>query len=293
MRSETSIKLKNIKFLQLSSGELKVLNDIRESDSTEKTHRTLMAYRGQIAFFVRLAVFSPLVRAWCRKNLTSSWEQALKALSKRDKLNFQFKSQKNLPVFDFLGGLIFLNEASAYQEHSVPEITLLYIATDIFRSSQAAYLIAGRTLSTLRSTGDEKFIQPMTKILENISAIHGAPGYLIYSFFSYHVANFFLENANNAQAAGALHLCYRYLLTASKLEKHCLPELSNFSLGNGSSLIEKLSHNLKIDDSSNKIPFKQLIAFYKVHYSSVITSIEKAAEQTAANLAHQWCKKGS
>lgn len=293
MRPETNIVLKKIKFLQLSPDELKVLNNIRKSDSSEKMHHILMPYRGKIAFFVRLAVYSPLVRAWCRENLTSSWKQALTAVSKRDKVNFQFKPQKNLSVFDLLGGLVFLNEASGYQEHSAEEIMLLYIATDIFRSSQATYLIAGRTLSILSSTGDEKLIQPMTKILENISSIHGAPGYLIYSFFSYHVANFFLENNNNAQAGGALHLCYRYLLTASKLEKHCFPELSNFSLGNGSSLIEKLSNNLKIDGSSNEIPFKQLIAFYKNHHSIFITPIEKAAEQTATQLAHQWCKRAS
>ncbi len=281
---------KNIQFLQLTTEELKIFRFISKvSPSQEgKIHHILFSYRKKVVSLVRLAIFNPWVRQWCRQNLLSTWKQTLPLLNQRMGLSYQFKPQKKLSVFDLVAGSILLNEAFVYPEKSAEETLLLYLAMELFYSSQATYLITDRTLTTLRLTRNEKLIVSMSRILENISNIHGALGYLIYSFFNYQVAVFFLENNEEQQAAGALYLCYQFLLTASKLEKNCSVELLNFSAGNSTGLIKELNDNLKIDDRSNQIPFSQLMTFYKENYSQFIIPIEQAAEQTARQLAAHW-----
>lgn len=281
---------KAIKFLQLSPDELKALHLIRQLPPTdEKELRDiLLTYCNNVAFFVRLAIYSPQVREWCRQNLTQTWEKALKELSQGMTLNYQFQPQKKLSTFDLVAGLILMNESFLCEEQSDKETVFLFLAMDIFNSSHAAYFIADRALTKLQIQREEKVITSMSKILERISAIHGSPGYLIFSFFTYQLAEFFLQNGSQKRAAGALHLCYQFLLTASKLEKHCAAELLNFSCGSGQTLLKKLNKFLNIDKEPREIPFISLMDFYKKNYSTFIAPIEKAAEQASHQLAARW-----
>ncbi len=288
MKKETSGESKkigkSIPFLQLNDYEHKIINKINllSKEDTAKIEDILLAECKDMASFVRLAIYNPNIRQWCRLNQQSTWEEGLQELGEGVPFEYQFRAQKNLSAFDLLAGSILINESLKYEEQSVKHIFIL-LATQLFHSFYATFLLTDHVLTELKDSKEQKIIESTTNILETAALIHGCPGYVLYSVFNFKLCEFFLKKKLLNRAAAAMHLSYRFLLTAISLEKHCSAELSNALYGKNFSLF-----NLKLNEQKGGALFFPIRNFYKNHYSDFIDPIDLAAQQEASRLAAHW-----
>ncbi len=275
---------KSSTFLQLINHENKIINKINAlpKEETDKIEDILLTDCGDMASIVRLAIYNPRIRQWCRLNQQSTWEEGLQELGQGAPFDYQFKGQKNLSAFDLLAGSILINESLKCEEQSVKHIFIL-LATELFHSFYATVLLTEHVLDQLKESKEEKIIDFTTKILETTALIHGSPGYLLYSLFNYKLCEFFLKKELVTRAAAAMHLSYRFLLTAISLEKHCSAELSNALYGKNFPILE-----LKPKEQKGGTLFSPIKSFYKNHYSDFIDPIDLAAQQEASRLAANW-----
>jgi Family of unknown function (DUF5630) len=279
MKHNLTDELKKVKLLQLTPEELTAIREIGRLPEKEDKQigNILNKYCQSVLAFVRIAIYNPKARKWCRENNQTQWREYLDEISKFETFACEFKTPKKLPIFDLLAGLMLTCEYLDEQK-SEKKIVILYVAMEVFNSFHAACTITRMAVTELK-TG-EKELKSMTKALEKFAPLHGCPGYLLYSWFTRNIGEHLLEQKKEKAASGALHLGYQFLLTAARLEKESAPEIHNAAYGD-------IPHFLSIIDSSPQT-FPSMISNYENRFSAFISPIKLSAQQTASDLTRKW-----
>lgn len=281
MRTNLKKVISSIKILQITQEEAEAMRII-SSTPKDPISNILDTYCKSIMSIIRLAIYNKTILEWCRTHNLEEWKNSLNALGKFSSFDCEFKTPKKLPVFDLLAGTMLISEY-LQEEKSVNQIVILYIAMDIFNSIHATCRIVEMTISLFEKQ-DKIQISSMLKILEKNALIHGCPGFLLYSWFNERVGGFYLQKNLKKEAAAAIHLGYRFLLTSSKLEKECADELYNSTYGEPEKFFQK------IDPHCGSQSFTSMIIKFEDNYQSFIPPIKISAEQKAATLSQEWIK---
>ena len=266
----------SIQILKLNDDELKAFRAL-SAEKNPSVNAILSLYCKTIVSVIKLAIYNPRVLQWCRQNtqVQKNWRRYLNGFEKL--LNNEFKSQKNLSDFDLLAGLVLTYESRRYRHEPAKQLVILFIAMEKFKACYAACFIADKSIEILENSQSEinAVISSMTSILIQLCKHHGAPGYFIASQFYKSLTDFFLKDSELQRAAGAMHLCYRYLLTAANLEKSCDAEIHNATLS--------------FDLTRSQISFqKNILPNLTSTYKNLIDPIAPLAEREAKGLALQW-----